>query len=125
VVASFVLSNNCVSVGQFQVCKDVDIALWIDANQTVETVYLYLNNGDGYAAYTGKLPFDLKFYDTMGAVEYKLNRKGIGHNGLPDATAVVDHFHDCALYKEAGITVLYNSPFADEDATIYAVLVSA
>ncbi len=100
------------------------MALWTDSNQVVETIYLYLNNSDGFEPYQGKLPFGLKFYDTLGAVEYKLKRQGVGNAGLPDEGAVPDHMHYRATYRQAGLTIIYNFPFPDEDATIYAVLVS-
>jgi hypothetical protein len=124
-VASFIASNNCLSAAQFQLCKDVGVALLINVNQIVETVYLYLNNAEGFGPYQGELPFGLKFYDTMGAVEYKLKRKGIGNAGLPDSGDTPDHLHYWANYRQASLTIIYNSPSAeDEDATIYAILVS-
>jgi hypothetical protein len=92
-------------------------------------VFLYLNKAKGFAPdekdftpYKGKLPLGLKFYDTMGAVEYKLKRQGVGNNGLPDSGATPDHVHYMASYRQAGITIIYNSP-PDEDAMIYAVFV--
>jgi len=125
VLTNFIVSNHCSSVAQFQLCKDVGIALLIDSNQTVETVYLYLNNADGVAPYQGELPFGLKFYDTMGAVEYKLGRKGVGNAGLPDSGNTSDRLHYRANYEQVGMTIIYNSPSPeDEDATIYAILMS-
>jgi hypothetical protein len=125
VVADFIASNNCSRVAQYQLCEDVGVALLLDLNQIVETVYLYLNNPGGFAPYKGDLPFGLKFYDTMGAVEYKLNRKGVGSAGLPDSGNTPDHLHYQANYQQVGLTIIYNSPSAeDEDATVYAILVS-
>jgi hypothetical protein len=43
---------------------------------------------------------------------------------LPDEGSSPDHFHYWAVYKHLGMTIIYNSPFVDEDATIYAILVS-
>lgn len=123
-VMDFIVRNNCSPVGQFQQCKDVGMALLINLEQVVETVYLYLNNADGFAPYRGELPLGLKFYDTMGAIEYKLQRQ-LGENaGSPDEGGSPDHFHYWAVYKGLGMTIIYNSAFADEDATIYAILVS-
>jgi hypothetical protein len=130
-VVDFITSNNCSSVEQFQLCKDVGIALWINLEQVVETVYLYLNNADGFAPYNGELPFGLKFYDTLGAVEYKLGKIEVEDNslhpalngGLPDEGSSPDHMHYWAVYKRLSMTIVYNSPFVDEDATIYAILV--
>jgi hypothetical protein len=125
VVADFLASNHCSSAAQFQLCNDMGVALWINTDQTVDTVYFYLNNVEGFAPYKGELPFGLKFYDTMGAVEYKLKRKGVGSAGLPDSGDTPDHLHYCANYQQAGMTIIYNSPSAeDEDATIYAIHVS-
>lgn len=124
VVADFISSNDCSSANQFLLCQTAGMALWVDSNQVVETVYLYLNKADGFEPYKGQLPFGLKFYDTLGAVEYKLERRGVGNGGLPDEAATPDHFHYRAIYHEAGMTIIYNEPFPDEDATIYAILIS-
>lgn len=123
-VADFIASNNCSRAHKFLLCKAAGMALWMDSNQMIETVYLYLNNEDGFEPYQGELPFGLKFYDTMGAVEYKMKNQGLGNAGLPDTASVPDHMHYRATYHQVGITVMYNSPFADEDATIYAILVN-
>jgi hypothetical protein len=124
VVADFIAVNNCSSADQFLLCNAIGIALWMDSNQVVETVYLYLNNVDEFEPYKGELPFGLKFYDNMAAVEYKLDRQGIGNAGLPDEGTVPDHIHYRAIYYQAGLTIIYNFPFPDEDATIYAIVVS-
>ena len=124
-VTDFIDVNNCSSALQFQLCKDIGVALLIASNQIVETVYLYLNNADGFAPYKGDLPFGLKFYDTMGAVEYKLKHRGIGSAGLPDTGDTPDHLHYWSNYQQVRMTIIYNSPSAeDEDATIHAILVS-
>ena len=125
VVANFIASNHCMSAEQFQLCSDIGIALLIASDQVVKTVYLYLNDVKGFASYQGELPFGLKFYDTMGAAEYKLNKKGIGSDGLPDLGDSPDHLHYWANYQQVHMTIIYNSPSPeDEDATIYAILVS-
>ena len=123
-VVNFITSNNCSIAQQFQLCKEIGMALWVDSNQRVEIIYLYLNNEAGFTPYKGELPFGLKFYDTMGAVEYKLKRQGVGKDGLPDSGWTPDHMYYRAVYKQAGMTVIYNSPFVDEDATIQAVLIT-
>jgi hypothetical protein len=125
VVADFIASNNCSSAAQYQLCEDAGVALLIDLHQIVQTVYLYLNNAEGFGPYKGELPFGLKFYDTMGAVEYKLRRKGVGRAGLPNSGDTPDHLHYQANYQQVGMTIIYNSPSGeDEDATIYAILVN-
>ena len=124
-VAEFLASNECSSADQFLLCNAAGMALWTDSNQVVETVYLYLNDADGFAAYKGELPYGLKFYDIMGAVEYKLKKQGVGKAGLPDEGATPDHLRYRATYHRAGMTIIYNSPSpGDEDATIYAILLS-
>jgi hypothetical protein len=125
VVADFITTNNCSSAEQYQLCEDAGVALLINLNQIVQTVYLYLNNTQGFGPFRGELPFGLKFYDTMGAVEYKLGHKGIGSAGRPTSGDTPDHLHYQANYQQVGMTIIYNSPSAeDEDATIYAILVS-
>src|SRR5690349_1292219 len=69
-VAEFISEHDCSAADQFLLCKTVGVALWTDSDQLVETVYLYVNNSDGFAAYSGELPFGLKFYDNLAAVEY-------------------------------------------------------
>ena len=124
-VADFLVAHNCHSASPFQICKEIGMALWVNPKQVIETVYLYLNNAHGYTPYKGELPYGLKFYDIMGAVEHKLKKQGIGNSGLPDEGSTPDHLHYWATYQETGMIIIYNSPSArDEDATIYAILLS-
>jgi hypothetical protein len=44
--------------------------------------------------------------------------------GLPDEGSSPDRMHYWAVYKRLNITIVYNSPLADEDAYIYAILVT-
>ena len=125
VVADFIATNNCSSAAQFQLCNEVGVALVIGPDQTVETVYLCLNDVKDFTPYKGELPFGLKFYDTMGAVEYRLKKQGVGNEGLPDSGSTPDHVHYWANYKQVGMTIIYNTLSAeDEDGMIYAILVS-
>ena len=124
-VADFIVSNNCSGTVQSLLCKGAGMALWINPDQTLEIVYLYLNDADGFVPYKGELPSRLKFYDSMGAVQYKLRRQKIGNAGLPDSGETPDHLHYWANYQQAGMIIVYNSPSAeDEDATIYAILLN-
>ncbi len=130
-VAEFIVGNNCSSAGPFQVCKDAGMALWMDSNQVVKTVYMYSGNVDGFKRYRGKLPFGLTFYDPMWKVEEKLGELGAEDEtqaapgaGLPDEGRSPDHIHFWAVYKQLGLVVIYDSGIADPDAYIYAVLVS-
>jgi hypothetical protein len=121
-VAEFLSSNDCSRANQFLLCQSAGVALWVNSNQVVETVYLYLNKAYEFEPYQGELPFGLKFYDSLGAVEYKLKRRGVGNAGLPDEAATPDHLYYHAIYHQAGLTIVYNAPFPDEDATIYAII---
>ena len=129
-VADFMVANNCSSEAQFQVCREAGMAFWIDPNQIVDTVYLYSRNAEGFRKFKGKLPFGLTFYDPMWQVQQRLSNLNdedqatAWTTGLPDEASSPDHIHYWAVYKELGMTVIYNSPGADEDAYIYAILLS-
>lgn len=124
-VMNWMTTNDCTNAAQFQICNDAGVVFWMDADQTVKQVYLYLNNEEGLGPYKGNLPLGIKFYDTMAGVEYKLNRQGVGNAGLPERAGTPDRFHYWATYVQAGMTIIYNAPFPDEDATIYAILLSS
>ena len=130
-VADFIANNHCSPAEKFQLCKEAGIALWTDSNQIVRTVYLYAGHGGGFKRYRGELPFGLTFYDPMWLVEEKLRdleaddaSQPASKAGLPDEGSSPDHFHYWAVYKRFGMTIIYDTPFADEDAYIYAVLVN-
>ena len=131
-LADFVASNNCSSAGQFQLCQDAGVALWLDQSQKVNTIYLYALSGNGFAPYTGELPFGLTSNDTMSIVEEKFGSPFVPQvpqagwkPGLPDRGSSPDHIHYWAVYDRFGVTIIYNTPFAnDKNASIHAVLVS-
>ena len=130
VLADFVTNNHCSVVSPYIYCKETGMDLAMDPNQTVVSVFLYLNKVSGfvpnegdYTAYNGDLPFGLKFYDTLEAVEHKLKQQGLGNDGLPDSGTIPDHMHYMATYNEEGITIIYNSG-PDEDPTIHAIVVN-
>jgi hypothetical protein len=131
-VAAFIASNDCSPVEQFQLCRSAGMVLMLDADHKVESVILYPGNDDGFAAYQDRLPYDLRFTDTMEMVEGKL-----GHPikidaplsnwvlGLPDESVTPDHVHYVAVYKRLGMTIVYNSPSAsDKGASIHSILVT-
>jgi hypothetical protein len=129
-VADFIV-NNCASAGQFQVCKDVGMALWTDASQIIGKVYLYAGRVDGFKRYRGELPFGLSFYDPMWKVEEQLRKLGTDEiaqaaleTGLPDEGSSPDHIHYWAVYKRFNVVIIYDTPFADEDAYIYAIVIN-
>ena len=132
-VDDFIVSNRCSSKGQFQMCNEAGVALWISQDKKVETVYLYPNQTQDFGAYTGTLPFGLSADDTMADVEHKLGQRKVDQGGpqagwepgLPDEISAPDHMHAWAMYKRFGLTIVYNSPSAtDKGATINAVLIS-
>jgi hypothetical protein len=130
-VADFLASNTCSRINHFELCKDAGMALWADSDQIVKIVYLYSGTLDGFRRYRGELPFGLSFYDPMWKVEEKLRELNADDilqptslAGLPDEGSSPDHIHYGAVYKRLNMTIVYNSPFADEDAYIYAILVT-
>jgi hypothetical protein len=130
-VAEFIASNNCTSAGSFQLCEEAGMALWMDSDRLVKTVYLYPSGTDGFQAFTGELPLRLAANDTMASVEQKLGSFKVAHApqagwvpGLPDEGGTPDHVHYHAVYNRFGVTIVYNSPVAsDKGATIQAILV--
>lgn len=127
-VTDFIASNNCSTAGDYQLCNDAGVAFWGDSNQLVKIVYLYSGTVDGFRRYRGDLPFGLSFYDPMWRVEEKLrdldSDDALQQAGLPEEGSSPDHFHYWAVYKRLGMTIIYNSPAADQDAYIYAILLS-
>ena len=126
-VADFIASTQCAPADQYQLCRDAGMALWTDADQIISMVYMYAGNADGFRRYRGELPYGLTFYDPMWRVQEKLmdpdSANPLYQVGLPDETGVPDHMHYRAVYKELGMTVMYNTPGIDEDAYIYAIVV--
>ncbi len=131
-VADFVTRNACFSANRLQVCQPAGVALWMGADQNVESVFLYSGTADGFFAYKGKLPYGITFDDTMETVEKKLGHPVEVHAlqsgwayGIPDEGATPDHMHYQAIYNRFGFTVIYNSPSAyDKGATIYAIQIT-
>lgn len=131
-VADFIVSNNCSSTGQFQLCNAAGVALQVGQGQKVETVYLYPNKTDVFSAYRGALPLGLAFNDTMADVEDWFGQPNVEYApqagwepGLPDQSGTPDRAHYWAMYERFGLTIIYNSPSTtDKGATIHAILVS-
>jgi hypothetical protein len=130
-LADFIASN-CTQSGSFQDCRPAGLAFWVDANQIVRQVYLYINTSERAVAYTGELPFGLAPNDTMADVEQKLggpkevHAPQAGWNpGLPDESYSRDLTYYWAIYKRFGLTVIYNTPAAnDKDATIHTIVIN-
>jgi hypothetical protein len=131
-VADFIASNRCSSTDRFQLCNAAGMALLIGEDQKVETVYLYPNMINDFAAYKGTLPLGLSASDTMASVQDKFGQPKVPQApqagwepGLPDESGTPDRTHYWAMYKRFGVTIIYNTPSAtDQSATIYAILVS-
>lgn len=127
-VINFLVSNHCSAAAQFELCQEAGMSLWMDGTNLIRTVYLYSGDANGVQRYRGKLPYALTFYDPMWLVQEKLSaldKEGLSKKaGLPDETNVPDHIHYWAAYKQLGLVVIYDSPVADPDAYIYAVMVN-
>jgi hypothetical protein len=127
-VIEFIVDNNCVPANQFRLCKDVGMALWINSDQVVETIYFYAGGIEGFKRYRGELPFGVTFYDPMWRVQEKLRNLSTDDSsydaGLPDETSSPDRTHYWAIYRRLGLTIIYDSPSADQDAYIYAILMN-
>ena len=129
-VADFI-ADYCSPVNRFQLCNEVGMALWIDEDHIVKTVWLYAGHADGFKRYRGQLPYGLTFYDPMWRVEEKLSASYTdelipitGKTELAVEASSPDHTHYWANYKHLNLVVIYDTPGADEDAYMYAVLVS-
>jgi hypothetical protein len=122
-VADFIATNHCTRVEQLRNCKGIGMVLGINANQTVETIFLYLEDTDGFTAYQGELPFGLRINDTREAVEAKLKEQRVG-TGVANEEGLFDRTHFWATYYSAGMTIIYNSPSTDDrNAIMHAIIV--
>ena len=81
------------------------------------------------AAAPEKLPYGLNQQDTMASIEQKLGQPRVVYApeagwepGLPDEGSSPDHQRYWAIYRRFGLTVVYNTPSAeDKSATVYAI----
>lgn len=131
-VADFIASNNCVQTVRLRLCQPAGIVLWLDSDQIVDSVYLYVSNPGEFSTYKGELPLGLAASDTMTEVEQKLGQpeldyapQGGWEPALPDEGYSPGHIHYWAIYKRLGVTVIYNTLAAnDKNATIHVILVT-
>jgi hypothetical protein len=124
-VIDFIAMNRCSSVERLRLCKEMGLVLGVNSDQVVETVFLNLEDTDGFSAYQGKLPFGLNINDSREAVEATLKEQRVG-TGAPNAEGPFDHTHCWATYYAAGMTIIYNSPSADDkNATMHAIIVGS
>ena len=81
------------------------------------------------AAAPEKLPYGLTARDTMADIEQKLGQPMVTfapeagwEPGLPDEGGSPDHMQYWAIYRRFGLTVVYNTPSAeDKSATVQAI----
>jgi hypothetical protein len=122
-VIDFIVMNRCSSEERLRLCKEMGLALGVNSDQVVETVFLYLEDTDGFTAYQRELPYRLRINDTREAVETKLKEQRVG-TGIANEEGLFDHTHCWATYYAAGMTIIYNSPSADDrNAKMHAILV--
>jgi hypothetical protein len=122
-VIDFIATSDCSTAGQLRLCHEIGLALGLNLNQVVETVFLYLEDIDGFKAYQGELPFGLKLNESRETVEAKLKEQRVG-TGVANEEGLLDRTHYWATYYAAGMTIIYNSPSAhDRNATMHAIIV--
>lgn len=81
------------------------------------------------AAAPESLPYGLTTQDTMASIEQKLGQPRVLYApqagwelGLPDEGGSPDHKTYWAIYRRFGLTVVYNTPSAeDKSATVQAI----
>ena len=128
-VADFIARNYCSTSIEYQVCGSTGIALAMDADQKVKTVFLFPGRINGFAAYHGELPSGLHWEDSKAIVEQKLganpNAVFLQEAGLPYESGTPDNIRLWVSYQKPGITVVYNTLSTDNKvATIHAILVT-
>ena len=128
-VTEFIASNYCSQASRDYICGPTGIALEIDLDQKVETVYLFPGRTAAFAASQGELPYGMQWEDTRAVVEEKLGEAPadvyINQAGLPMEIGIPENISLWAVYPERGITVVYNTLSAENTgATIHAVLLA-
>jgi len=128
-VADFMTRNYCSSVVQYQICGSTGIALGMDTDEKVNTVFLFPGRTESFAAFHGELPYGLQWDDSRAVVEQKLgvtpNTLSLQQAGLPEENGTPDNIRLWIAYQEPGMTIVYNTLSADnKDATIHAILVT-
>ena len=128
-VADFMAKNYCSSADQYQLCGSTGIALGMDTDQTVKTVYFFPGRMASFAAFHGELPYGLRWEDNRAVAEEKLgvtpNAIYLNQAGLPKETGTPDNIRLWVAYQEAGVTIVYNTLSAEnKKATIHAILVT-
>lgn len=128
-VDEFIASNYCSQKGQYEICGSTGIALGMDLDQKVETVYFFPGHTPSFAAFHGELPYGIQWQDSRAVVEEKLGVAPadayINQAGLPMEIGIPENLRLWVVYPERGITVVYNTLSAENtSATIHAVLIT-
>lgn len=128
-VVDFIADNGCTSANQYQLCGSTGIALGMDRDQTVKTVFIFPSGANGFAAFYGELPLNLTWKDNMAAAKQKIGASAdatfLEEAGLPNESGTPDNIRLWVAYKELGVTLVYNTLSADDNsATIHAILIT-
>jgi hypothetical protein len=123
-ILDFLAANKCHRLNQFQMCEEIGMTLETNANQVIESVFIYLKNTESFNTYKGELPFNLELDDSRETVESKLRQQRVG-TGVPNERGQFDRTHCWATYYSAGMTIIYDSPSADDRAArMHAIVVT-
>jgi hypothetical protein len=107
-VSSFVRAH-CSSEMNY-LCRRSGIEFTIGETGRVRTVFLYAQGADGFQAYTGQMPFGLRWSDTRADIEARL--------GTPDYIGGTDSTNVWTSYKSRGILIFYDT-FAPDDMSAH------
>ena len=128
-VADFIAANHCTSANQYQLCEATGIALAMNGDRTIKTLVLFPGRTNGFAAFRGELPLNLRWNDSLASVNRKLgvspDETFLQEAGLPNESGIPENIRLWAVYEEAGVTVIYNTLSADsQSASIHAILIT-
>jgi hypothetical protein len=107
-VSRFVRAN-C-SAEMNYLCRRSGIEFSIGPGGRVRTVFLYPQGADGFQAYTGRMPFGLRWSDTRADIEARL--------GAPDQIGGTGSINVWTSYKSRGLMITYDT-FAPDDMSTH------
>jgi hypothetical protein len=130
--ASYFVAHNCTATGDFRACPESGVAFQVDERGLIRQVYFYVQQGDGFSPFSGELPFGIDASDTMADVQRKLGHPKVPQipmlgwePELPSYGGSPDHIHYWAVYEQYSLTVVYNTPLANDlNASIQLILIS-
>jgi hypothetical protein len=128
-VADFIAANYCASAGQYELCGLAGIALGVDRDQKVETVFLFPGRANGFARFQGELPYKLTWKDSLASATRKLgvspDATYLQQAGLPNESGTPDNIRLWVVNEDLGVTIVYNAlSAADKNATLHAILIT-